>query len=194
MKIIYIMGKSASGKDTIYHKLKEKLNIASYVMYTTRPMREGEKEGLSYYFISYDDMQKYIENKMPNPLIEERTYQTVYGPWIYATILDEQFKGNSALLMTGTLESYKKVKEYFQNKKDVDVKPIYIEVPDRIRLERAILREDKEKEPKYVEMCRRFVADSQDFSEEKLQKCEITNKYMNIDLEECLQKIIDDLK
>ena len=48
-KIFYIMGKSASGKDTIYKELIEKMpKFHSIVPYTTRPMREGEKDGVEY--------------------------------------------------------------------------------------------------------------------------------------------------
>ena len=49
MRIIYIVGKSSVGKDTIYQILKKKLNIKTYVMYTTRPIRTGEKNGVDYY-------------------------------------------------------------------------------------------------------------------------------------------------
>ena len=63
MKIIYIMGKSSSGKDTIYQKLKEKLDVNTYIMYTTRPIREGEKDGINYHYVSNEKMQQYIEGK-----------------------------------------------------------------------------------------------------------------------------------
>ena len=36
MKIIYFMGKSASGKDTIYRKVKEKLNPSPKKSYCIR--------------------------------------------------------------------------------------------------------------------------------------------------------------
>ena len=166
MKIIYIMGKSSSGKDTIYQKLKEKLDVNTYIMYTTRPIREGEKEGINYHYVSNEKMQQYIEGKEKDKIIEYRTYQTVYGPWIYATIADEQFKTNKDLIMLGTLESYEKMKKYFEK----ELIPIYIEVEDGLRLERAIKREKEQKEPKYTELCRRFLADSKDFSEENLKK------------------------
>ena len=65
--------------------------------------------------------------------------------------------------MIGTLESYEKLKTYFGNEKVV---PLYIEVEDGERLTRALAREKTQKEPKYAEMCRRFLADSKDFSEE----------------------------
>ena len=185
MKIVYIMGKSSSGKDTIFKKLKEKLNFNTYIMYTTRPIREGEKEGITYHYISNEKMQRYIEGKEKEKLIEYRTYQTVHGPWTYATIADEQFQSDKNMLMLGTLESYEKMKNVFKN----ELIPIYIEVEDGLRLERAIKRERQEKEPKYTELFRRFLADSKDFSEENLKKAGINNRFQNIDLDKCIDEI-----
>ena len=185
MKIVYIIGKSSSGKDTIFKKLKEKLNFNTYIMYTTRPIREGEKEGITYHYISNEKMQRYIEGKEKEKLIEYRTYQTVHGPWTYATIADEQFQSDKNMLMLGTLESYEKMKNVFKN----ELIPIYIEVEDGLRLERAIKRERQEKEPKYTELCRRFLADSKDFSEENLKKAGINKRFQNIDLDKCINEI-----
>ena len=190
MKIVYIMGKSSSGKDTIFKKLKEKLNFNTYIMYTTRPIREGEKEGITYHYISNEKMQRYIEGKEKEKLIEYRTYQTVHGPWTYATIADEQFQSDKNMLMLGTLESYEKMKNVFKN----ELIPIYIEVEDGLRLERAIKRERQEKEPKYTELCRRFLADSKDFSEENLKKAGINKRFQNIDLDKCINEIEKELE
>lgn len=57
--------------------------------------------------------------------------------------------------MIGTLESYYGMREYFGEEQLI---PIYIEVEDGLRLERALCRERQQKEPKYAEMCRRFLA------------------------------------
>lgn len=191
MKLIYLMGKSSSGKDTIFKILKQQLDVNMYVMYTTRPMREEEINGITYNFITNEDMQEYINNKKEQKVIEYRTYQTVYGPWTYATIDDSQFESNKDMLMLGTLESYMKIKENFKENKNVELLPIYIEVPDNIRLKRAIEREEKEQKPKFEEMCRRFIADSKDFSEENLEKAQIQKRFINIDLEECVKEIIE---
>ena len=59
---------------------------------------------------------------------------------------------------------------------------IYIEVEDGLRLERALKRERKQASPKYEEMCRRFLADAKDFSEENLMAAGIKEKYQNIDV------------
>lgn len=191
MKLIYIMGKSSSGKDTIYNILKQNMDVNTYVRYTTRPMRDGEIDGVTYNFISDDEMQQYIDGNKPQKVMEYRTYKTVHGPWTYATISDEQFESDKDMLMLGTLESYVKVKENFQNNQNVNVLPIYIEVPDNVRLKRAIEREEKEVQPKYVELCRRFIADSKDFSEEKLQKAGIQKRFQNIDLKQCVKQILE---
>lgn len=190
MKIIYIVGKSSVGKDTIYQILKEKMDIKTYVMYTTRPIRTGEQDGIDYYYLKQEEMEKYI-NDTNSKVMEYRTYNTVYGPWTYATIIDKQFESDNDLLMEGTLESYNAVKKYFENSDKVQVVPVYIEVDDGVRLERALKREREQGNPKYEELCRRFLADSKDFSEEKIVQSGITKRFQNINLDDCIKEIID---
>lgn len=193
MKIIYIMGKSSAGKDTIYKILKEKINAEPYVLYTTRPIRTGEKEGIDYNYLTNEEMEQYFQEENCK-VIESRTYNTVYGPWIYATILDSQFLSGKDLLMTGTLESYNAILSYFKNKENIKIIPIYIEVEDGIRLERALKREKEQSNPKYVELCRRFIADSQDFSEENINNSGIKKRFQNNNLDKCVDEIIKYLK
>ena len=147
---------------------------------------EGEKEGEEYFFTDETELEKF---KTEGRLIEERAYNTVYGIWHYFTADDGQFnfeQKNQDYLMIGTLESYEKLKTYFGNEKVV---PLYIEVEDGERLTRALAREKTQKEPKYAEMCRRFLADSKDFSEENLAHAGITERYENTNLEDVLEKI-----
>lgn len=188
--IYYIMGKSATGKDTIYKRIKEQIDINEYVLYTTRPMREGEQEGVEYHYVTIDKME---ELKKEGKVIESRTYQTVHGPWTYATIADEQLKQEGDILTVGTLESYTKIKEYLKDKEDTNVLPIYISIDEQERRKRAISREQKQKEPKYDEMERRLKADNIDFSEENLRIAGITQKetFYNYDLNSCVNKIVD---
>lgn len=193
MKIIYIMGKSSAGKDTIYKVLKEKIDVKPYVLYTTRPIRTGEKEGIDYNYLTKEEMEQYYQEENCK-VIEARTYNTVYGPWTYATILDDQFSLEKDLLMTGTLESYNTILEYFKNKDNIKIIPIYIEVEDGVRLERALKREKEQKNPKYEELCRRFLADSKDFSEEKIKESGIVRRFQNINIDNCVQEIINYIK
>ncbi|MBQ0058500.1 MAG: guanylate kinase [Lachnospiraceae bacterium] len=185
--IFYIMGKSASGKDTLYSLLleKESLPLKRLVLYTTRPIRQGEKEGREYHFI---DVDKLNEFRAAGRVVEERTYQTVEGPWTYCTIHDDKMDltGDSYLAI-GTLESYVQMKAYYGDEVMV---PLYVEVSDDIRLERALNRERKQETPRYQEMCRRFLADCQDFSEENIAAAGISRRFSNDgEMEECLGKL-----
>ena len=173
-KIFYLMGKSASGKDTIYKKVKEQMpELKTIVIYTTRPIREGERDGVEYFFKTED---KFHQLQQEGKVIESRTYQTIHGPWIYFTVDDGQFDREDHLVAIGTLESYVQLRRYFGDEKVI---PIYVEVEDGLRLERALERERKQTKPKYEEMCRRFLADSADFSEAKLEEAGITRKFLN---------------
>lgn len=184
-KIFYFMGKSASGKDTIFKEIQKRFSgLKTIVLYTTRPKREGEKNGVEYFFVNEEERQKLCAQ---GTVIESRVYETVCGPWYYFTVDDGQvdLEAESCLMM-GTLESYEKIRAYYGEDRVV---PIYIEVEDGERLARALARERKQNEPKYAELCRRFLADREDFSEEKLQDLGIRTRYDNSSLECCINKI-----
>ncbi len=184
-KIFYLMGKSASGKDTIYKKIKEAMpELKTIVIYTTRPIRQGEAEGVEYHFVDEDKLKEFQKE---GKVIELREYNTVHGVWKYFTVDDGQFDAEDDYIAIGTLESYKGMREYLGEEKLV---PIYIEVDDGVRLERALHRERKQKEPKYEELCRRFLADAVDFSTEKLNEAGITHRFLNTDVETCVDEIV----
>lgn len=185
-KIFYIMGKSASGKDNIYRRLLEddSLNLHELVLYTTRPKREEEEDGREYFFV---DDQKFQELQGQGKIIESRSYHTIYGIWTYFTADEGRIQLEKySYIAIGTLESYEKMLEYFGT--DV-MRPIYVEVEDGERLMRALRREQKEAKPKYDEMCRRFLADCEDFSEEKIAHAGIAQRFENVDFENCIKKI-----
>ena len=189
-KIFYMMGKSSSGKDTVYKEIRKELpELKTLTLYTTRPMREGEKDGVEYYFVSNEILEQYGEE---GKIIELRTYQTVYGDWKYATIDDVQMNlDDSDYLIIGTLESYSKMKSYYGEKYLV---PVYIEVEDGERLSRALQRERQQEQPKYDELCRRFLADQNDFSEENLRESGISRRYRNQNKTQCLEEIIGEIQ
>ncbi len=185
MKIVYLLGKSASGKDTVYNLLRQNvtLGLQTITLYTTRPMRDGETEGDQYHFVTMEQAEKL---SIQGRVIEARVYQTVYGPWKYMTVDDGQFADDGRYLMIGTLESYRKIKTYFGEQCMV---PVYLELDDGVRLERAMAREKTQKVPKYAEMCRRFLADEADFTEEKLKEAGIEIRFDNTQLSDCMETI-----
>ncbi len=190
-RIFIVMGKSATGKDTIYKRLLEEkeLNLKTAVMYTTRPIRKSEADGVEYYFV---DESRLKELQEQNKIIEHRSYETVHGTWHYFTVNDGQINLEEAnYLMIGTLETYIQIREYFGEE---HVMPIYIEVEDGVRLMRALKRELKQEQPKYAEMCRRYLADEEDFSEENIARCSITKRYQNLDVNICIYQVLEDIK
>lgn len=185
-KIFYIMGKSASGKDSVYRYLLEQsgLSLRKLMLYTTRPIRTEEEDGKEYYFV---DEQRFQQLQKQGRVLESRTYQTAYGPWIYFTADDAAVDlASCSYLGIGTLESYEKLRGYYG---ESALCPIYIEVEDGERLRRALLREQQEACPRYQEMCRRFLADSEDFSEKKIKEAGIARRFANVDFTACIREI-----
>ena len=120
-------------------------------------------------------------------VIEVRSYDTKCGVWTYFTADDGQIDlSRNDYLMIGTLVSYRALREYFGEDKIIS---IYIEVEDGMRLLRALERERRQAEPKYAELCRRFLADSEDFSEDNLKRAGITRRFENADLDCCMEEI-----
>ncbi len=186
--IFCMIGKSASGKDTLFRVLAEdsKLSLVRHIPCTTRPIREGEQEGREYHFYTVDEYEK-LERE--HRIIEARHYNTKHGIWHYFTADDGQIDlAHHSSLMIGTPESVLALRKYYGKE---EVIPIYVEVEDGERLARALQRERMQKEPKFAEMCRRFLADSEDFSEMKLQEAGVDRRFENDDFERCLEEIRD---
>ncbi len=185
-KIYCVMGKSSSGKDSIYHEIMEKgaLGLKPIIPYTTRPIRDGEQDGREYHFCTEDTVQRLQD---AGRIMELRAYNTVYGVWKYFTVDDERINlSKYNYLYIVTLEGYTKIREYFGADRVV---PIYIEVEDGERLMRAIAREQKQDVPKYEEMCRRFLADSVDFCDEKLVEAGVVRRFQNNDFVQTVQEV-----
>ena len=186
-KIFYLMGKSSSGKDSIYKELilKKELNLKPVVIYTTRPIRSNEKDGVQYHFVTVERMQ---EMQREGRIIELRSYDTVQGIWYYFTADDEHMDlVRENYLMLGTLESFRKMCRYYG---EHIIVPVYIEVEDGERLSRALDREKRQAVPQYEEMCRRFLADQKDFSEAKIREAGIDRRFFNNgEMQACVEEI-----
>lgn len=190
-KIYIITGKSATGKDTLFKKLLEdkEIDLKTVVMYTTRPIRHGEIEGVEYHFVNEEGLQQLEKD---NKVIEHRSYNTVHGVWHYFTVNDGQIDlNNNDYLMLGTVESIIQIGKYYGFD---HVEPIYLEVPDDERLLRSIRREQKQVKPNYAEICRRYLADEEDFREENLKKLNLKRRYTNVDIQQCTEEVVSNIK
>ena len=187
-RIFCLMGKSASGKDTIYRRLlaDASLGLTPVIPYTTRPIRTGEVNGQTYHFCSDAQADRMAR---AGKVIEMRTYHTVHGDWRYFTADDGQLAPDRGdLLAIATLEAYESLRQYCTAER---VRGLYIWADDGLRLQRALDRERAQAEPKYAELCRRFLADEQDFSEENLCKTAGIRRFENRDLAKTLEEIAD---
>lgn len=185
-KIFYILGKSSTGKDTIYKNIleDETLGLKDIILYTTRPIRDGETDGKSYHFVSE---KEYEDIKKSGLIIEERSYNTMHGVWRYFTVKDSSIDlSNNNYVIIGVLKSFIDTRDYFGSDKVV---PIYIEVEDGLRLQRALNREKKPENRRFKELCRRYLADSEDFSEDKIKDAGIDKRFENVDLSSCINEV-----
>lgn len=178
------MGKSSSGKDSLYSAIVNSLGLTPLVIYTTRPMRENEKDGREYHFV---DRAAFELMKAEGRVIESRTYNTKLGEWTYFTANDNIDLASHSYAVIGTLESFVPIRDHFGADRVV---PLYVEVEDGERLARAVERERREDEPKYTELCRRFIADTEDFSDEKLAAAGVDRRFDNTgSFNECLNEM-----
>ncbi len=197
-KIFVVMGKTSSGKDTVYKRVLDTLTLKqgakapkTVVIYTTRPMRPGETNGVEYFFATEEELQKLREE---GKVIEERCFHTVHGPWYYFTVNDGQIDlEHNSYMMINTLAGFEMIRSYYSNNEEDVVVPIYIEADAKDRLIRYINRESLQKNPNYKEVCRRFLADEEDFAEEELARLGISKRYFNRDLDECCKEIEADI-
>ena len=160
------------------------MDLRTIVPYTTRPIRAGEENGVEYFFTDEAGFQAL---KAQGKVIEDRAYDTVYGVWKYFTVWEEQMNlERESYCLIGTLEAWNAMCQYFGHEKMI---PVYIEVEDGTRLIRAVEREQTQEHPGYEELCRRFLADAKDFSEENLKNAGITRRFENKDMNACLEEI-----
>ena len=187
--IFCVIGKSSTGKDTVFDLLlsDKTLSLQKIVTYTTRPIRAGEEDAREYFFVDEEEEKRLSKE---GKIIEKRSYDTVYGKWDYFTVDDGQIvlseSADKSYIVIATLESFIKLKAFYKN---ALVVPIYIYVEDGIRLQRALDREKAQKVHRYDEMCRRYLGDMKDFSDEKLVECGIDHYFENEDSQRTADEI-----
>ena len=208
--IFIIMGKSATGKDTLYKELLLRHpELIPVIPYTTRPIREGETDGEAYHFVTEEELARLESEGL---VVEKRVYHTVKGDWTYFTVddidepaaasdagddgtavsgrydTDGSEKINSAHIMITTLEGFVKIRDYYGSDRVI---PIYIEVDDITRIERSLEREKQQEKPCVAEICRRFLADDEDFSEDNLAREGIRHRIVNDDLDRAVSEVAE---
>ncbi len=159
-KIFCLIGKSGSGKDTLFKRiLLDKIpGITPVIPYTTRPKRFDENDGENYVFVSPVRL-KQMEEK--GEVLEKREYNTTKGLWTYFTVKFQMEKDKDYILIA-TPAAAGVIAEYYGGD---NVHVIMLNIDDGERLIRCVKREQLQSSPDYIEICRRFIADGEDFSD-----------------------------
>ena len=181
-RIFCIVGKSCSGKDTRYARIlaQHPPGLVPVGPCTPRPRRPGEVEGQSYHFVTQEQLRQY-ENQ--GQVIEKREYHTTQGLWTYFTL---RFDLDTDRLLITTLAGARALMDCYG---PGHVRVVYLHVDDRTRLLRYIDRESRQARPDYAEVCRRFLADQTDFSEEQLAQFPRLHRIdTGAEMEECLAR------
>lgn len=183
MKIVFVIGKSGSGKDTILKNVDkfaehDNLNVKRWVMHTTRPIRPNEEDGKDYYF---DDIEKYKEYQDNNDIVESREYHISDNESWYYYMVGSDLEESNNIYLQSTPDAILKIEEYFKKKyPDINFKDIcevvYIDANDTSRLFRSIKRESlkPKDEINCSEICRRFLAEEKEFDMSVLDGYNVT--------------------
>ncbi len=157
-RIFCLLGKSGTGKDTLFHLAMSTGLLRPLIPYTTRPRRFEEVDGLNYHFVTVQEME---QMEAAGQIIERRTYQTTQGPWHYFTAAAAALDPSADYLLITTPAALPAIVAYFGEGRVVGV---LLEAEDQIRLERSIRREAGQPRPDFAEVCRRYLADEKDFA------------------------------
>lgn len=150
--MIILLGKTASGKDTIVNYLVNNLGYKKLITYTTRPMRPGEVQNLQYHFISEEDFKKKISHGF---FLEYKTYHTEFGDWYYGSAMDDYKKADDKTVVILTPEGYL---DLLWKVKNIKHDAIYIKV-DLLELQQRLIKRGDDKR----EAERRLIHDNKDF-------------------------------
>ncbi|BBM36721.1 guanylate kinase [Pseudoleptotrichia goodfellowii] len=174
-KLIIVSGPSGSGKSTVTKIVKDRLNIPLSISATTRKPREGEVEGIDYYFLSEDEFKRKISND------EFYEYANVHGNYygtLKKTVEENLEKGLNVIL-------------------EIDVQGALIA---KDKKKDAVLVFFKTKDTKILEeRLRGRKTDSEEVIKKRLENAlkelEFENKYdytvINEDIEDSCQKLIE---
>jgi guanylate kinase len=148
-----IIGPSASGKDYLKRKLSKR-GLKALVKYTTRPMREGEIDGVEYRFVSQETFHEMLKNSEFLLHQEFEVWPKDKEPekWYYGISL-EDFESSQVMILTpGEFLQVEGIdrKNYFV---------VLLDIPEEVRRQRLSVRNDNNDS-----IDRRISADREDFS------------------------------
>ena len=152
-KLIALYGKSGAGKDTVAKAtVSTHPEIFHFVTScTTRPMRDGEKDGVDYYFLTE---KEFLRESLLGNLLEA----TEFNGWFYGSSLIA-FDKNKINIGVFNPQGILALQQHLDK---IDLIIIEVTCSDKERLIRAL---DREIAPNCAEICRRYFADEQQWKD-----------------------------
>lgn len=145
-KFVALVGASATGKSTVERILQEDYGHNRCVSITTRPMRDYERDGVDYHFLTVADIDQLEEEG----LLAERT---CFNGWHYGLTVAEIEEGGVVVIEPNGL------RQIIEKVGRENVFVVYLTYPDKERLIRSLVaRNDSDVD----EVIRRFQADKKD--------------------------------
>ena len=134
-KLIVVSGPSGVGKDTVVNEYLKNSNDHLSISATTRNPREGEKDGIDYYFLTKEEFEERIQKE---DFLEYATYNNCYYGTPKSSVEEDLEKGINVILII-------EVKGAFQIKDKIkDSVLIFIMPPSLEELKRRIKTRGKD--------------------------------------------------
>ena len=126
--MIVIVGESACGKTSVANYLAEHYGYKKIITYTTRSPREGEQDGVDYYYVSNE---RFETLKIQNFFAET----AIYNNWNYGSAREDYTQDSVIILTPKGLRA-------IRNSGIKNIFSVYIHVPRRDRLIKCLNRGD----------------------------------------------------
>lgn len=177
--MLVLVGKTCSGKDSVVNKLISEHNFKKIITYTTRPKRKGEKNGITYHYISEEDFLQKINEGF---FAEWKSYDTEFGIWYYGSSIEDYEKADDNTVIILTPDGFRDVINKLTKKPAI----IYIYANNPTIKKRLLARGDNKSEAE-----RRLIHDNDDFKgvENEVDKLVFNNE--GTQLEYVVNKILE---
>ena len=176
MIILCLIGKSASGKTFVRDKLVKEHGYKSLITFTSRPLRKGEKQDITYHFISQEDFEQKIEEGFFFFFLKYDTEQDV---WCFGTALTDCYVADDDTVAILTPDGVRDLQAI-----EIPMVVIYLYSNLNTIKQRLSIRGDN---PKEVE--RRMKADVKDFNGAEMLADRIVYNNLSDDIEDAISNV-----